>query len=69
MNLNAIKRLVEADALKMEIIPNQEVDGVKVLHLETAAGATIRFFDRAIGVNVPRSPFLPVKATSDLLLV
>ncbi|RAL53011.1 hypothetical protein DM860_016246 [Cuscuta australis] len=70
VNLNAIKRLVEADALKMEIIPNpKEVNGVKVLQLETAAGAAIKFFDRAIGVNVPRSRFLPVKATSDLLLV
>jgi UTP--glucose-1-phosphate uridylyltransferase len=70
VNLKAIKRLVEADALQMEIIPNpKEVDGVKVLQLETAAGAAIRFFDRAIGVNVPRSRFLPVKATSDLLLV
>ncbi|GFS35279.1 UDP-glucose pyrophosphorylase 2 [Actinidia rufa] len=70
VNLNAIKRLVEADALKMEIIPNpKEVDGVKVLQLETAAGAAIRFYDHAIGSNVPRSRFLPVKATSDLLLV
>ncbi|KAM7523902.1 hypothetical protein LguiA_013804 [Lonicera macranthoides] len=70
VNLKAIKRLVEADALKMEIIPNpKEVDGVKVLQLETAAGAAIRFFDDAIGINVPRSRFLPVKATSDLLLV
>ncbi|KAJ3689187.1 hypothetical protein LUZ61_018351 [Rhynchospora tenuis] len=70
VNLKAIKRLVEADALKMEIIPNpKEVDGIKVLQLETAAGAAIRFFDNAIGVNVPRSRFLPVKATSDLLLV
>ncbi|CAI9777679.1 unnamed protein product [Fraxinus pennsylvanica] len=70
VNLNAIKRLVQADALKMEIIPNpKEVDGIKVLQLETAAGAAIRFFDRAIGINVPRSRFLPVKATSDLLLV
>ncbi|KAL5102104.1 hypothetical protein RYX36_006431 [Vicia faba] len=70
VNLKAIKRLVEADALKMEIIPNpKEVDGVKVLQLETAAGAAIRFFDKAIGINVPRSRFLPVKATSDLLLV
>ncbi|BBG98615.1 UDP-glucose pyrophosphorylase 2 [Prunus dulcis] len=69
VNLNAIKRLVEADALKMEIIPNpKEVDGVKVLQLETAAGAAIRFFNHAIGINVPRSRFLPVKATSDLLL-
>jgi hypothetical protein len=81
VNLKAIKRLVEADALQMEIIPNpkvlcgwqvlqnamqwvfsiwntvkvpclnhsgrglhmmQEVDGVKVLQLETAAGAAIR---------------------------
>ncbi|CAM8924691.1 unnamed protein product [Rhodiola kirilowii] len=70
VNLSAIKRLVEADALKMEIIPNpKEVEGFKVLQLETAAGAAIRFFDNAIGINVPRSRFLPVKATSDLLLV
>ncbi|GMI74032.1 UDP-GLUCOSE PYROPHOSPHORYLASE 2, UDP-glucose pyrophosphorylase 2 [Hibiscus trionum] len=70
VSLKAIKRLVEADALKMEIIPNpKEVEGVKVLQLETAAGAAIRFFDNAIGINVPRSRFLPVKATSDLLLV
>lgn len=73
VNLKAIKRLVEAEALKMEIIPNpkvchlwfcvylprsilsigiyqsswysQEVDGVKVLQLETAAGAAIRVFN------------------------
>ncbi|KAJ4960485.1 hypothetical protein NE237_020395 [Protea cynaroides] len=70
VNLKAIKRLVDAHALKMEIIPNpKEVDGIKVLQLETAAGAAIRFFDHAIGINGPRSRFLPVKATSDLLLV
>lgn len=70
VNLHAIKRLVKGGNLRMEIIPNpKEVDGVKVLQLETAAGAAIRFFDHAIGVNVPRSRFLPVKATSDLLLV
>ncbi|TYH80500.1 hypothetical protein ES332_D03G136200v1 [Gossypium tomentosum] len=70
VNLNAIKRLVEADALKMEIIPNpKEVNGIKVLQLEIAAGAAIRiylamcfpyvikFFDHAIGINVPRSRF------------
>lgn len=70
LNLNAVKRLVQGDALKMEIIPNpKEVDEVKVLQLETAAGAAIKFFDNAIGINGPRSRFLPVKATSDLLLV
>ncbi|KAI8029913.1 UTP--glucose-1-phosphate uridylyltransferase [Camellia lanceoleosa] len=70
VNLHAIKRLVETNALKMEIIPNpKEVDGIKVMQLETAAGAAIRFFDHAIGINGPRSRFLPVKASSDLLLV
>ncbi|XP_073060739.1 LOW QUALITY PROTEIN: UTP--glucose-1-phosphate uridylyltransferase-like [Primulina eburnea] len=70
VNLHAIKRLVKQDDLRMEIIPNpKEVDGVKVLQLETAAGAAIRFFNHAVGTNVPRSRFLPVKATSDLLLV
>ncbi|KAI3417475.1 UTP--glucose-1-phosphate uridylyltransferase [Psidium guajava] len=70
VNLKAIKRVVKAEALKMEIIPNpKEVDGIKVLQLETAAGAAIKFFDNAIGINVPRSRFLPVKSTSDLLLV
>ncbi|KAM7515917.1 hypothetical protein LguiA_005500 [Lonicera macranthoides] len=70
LNLAAVKRLVQAEALKMEIIPNpKEVNGIKVLQLETAAGAAIKFFDNAIGINVPRSRFLPVKATSDLLLV
>jgi len=70
VNSKAIKRLVEANALKMEIIPNpKEVDGVKVLQLEMAVGAAKSFFDRVIGVNVPRSRFLPMKATSDLLLV
>ncbi|KAJ6833431.1 putative protein IQ-DOMAIN 1 [Iris pallida] len=38
----SVKRLVEADAVKMEIIPNpKEAEGVKVLQLETAAGAAI----------------------------
>ncbi|KAG4927450.1 hypothetical protein JHK82_053223 [Glycine max] len=46
VNLKAVKRLVEADALKMEIIHNpKEVNGVKVLQLETRAGATTRVLD------------------------
>nr|KAJ0213089.1 hypothetical protein LSAT_V11C400207260 [Lactuca sativa] len=69
VNLNAIKRLVQADALKMEIIPNpKEVEGIKVLQLETTAGAAIKFFDNTIGINIPRSRFLPVKESSNLLL-
>ncbi|PWA14030.1 hypothetical protein CCH79_00015801 [Gambusia affinis] len=43
--------------------------GLNVVQLETAVGAAIKCFDNAMGINVPRSRFLPVKTTSDLLLV
>jgi UTP--glucose-1-phosphate uridylyltransferase len=39
------------------------------LQLETAAGAAIKHFKNAHGINVPRSRFLPVKSCSDLLLI
>lgn len=42
---------------------------MNVLQLETAVGAGIKSFSNAMGVNVPRSRFLPVKTSSDLLLV
>ncbi|KAL6832800.1 UTP-glucose-1-phosphate uridylyltransferase [Trichoderma camerunense] len=54
LNLSAIKRVVENNELAMEIIPN---------------GKTIRHFNNAHGVNVPRRRFLPVKTCSDLMLV
>lgn len=74
INLKAIKRLVEADAIQSEIIPNDKSVTIKgtdynVLQLETAVGAAIRHFKGAHGVVVPRSRFLPVKTCSDLLLV
>lgn len=40
-----------------------------MIQLETAAGAAMRNFKGAIGINVPRRRFLPVKKTSDLLVV
>ena len=43
--------------------------GLNVIQLETAVGAAIKSFNNALGVNVPRSRFLPVKTSSDLLLV
>ncbi|ODV87254.1 hypothetical protein CANARDRAFT_5804 [[Candida] arabinofermentans NRRL YB-2248] len=74
INLKAIKKLVEQNALEMEIIPNSKSISVgnsemSVLQLETAVGAAIRHFKNAHGVVVPRSRFLPVKTCSDLLLV
>jgi UTP--glucose-1-phosphate uridylyltransferase len=74
INLKAIKRVVEANELAMEIIPNMKnisvgsVD-VPILQLETAVGAAIRHFHGAHGVNVPRRRFLPVKTCSDLFLI
>lgn len=55
----------------MEVIVNpKHLDrGVDVIQLETAAGAAIKSFKGACGINVPRSRFLPVKKSSDLLLL
>lgn len=57
--------------MELEIIVNPKVtdDGVSVIQLETAAGAAIRHFKNAKGINVPRNRFLPVKSCSDLLLI
>ena len=38
-----------------------------VIQLETAMGAAIDVFDGAAAVRVPRSRFVPVKTTADLL--
>jgi UTP--glucose-1-phosphate uridylyltransferase len=62
---------LETESLDLEIIINQKSldDGQPVIQLETAAGAAIKHFKGAHGVNVPRSRFLPVKSCSDLLLI
>ncbi|CAF3031178.1 unnamed protein product, partial [Rotaria sp. Silwood2] len=44
-------------------------NGLNVVQLETASRAAIQSFEGAQGINVPRCRFLPVKTTSDLLLV
>uniref|UniRef100_A0A8C5M589 UTP--glucose-1-phosphate uridylyltransferase n=1 Tax=Leptobrachium leishanense TaxID=445787 RepID=A0A8C5M589_9ANUR len=71
ISLSAIKRLQEAHAIDMEIIVNPKTldGGLNVIQLETAVGAAIKSFENSLGINVPRSRFLPVKTTSDLLLV
>eukprot|EP00123_Amoebidium_parasiticum_P012074 comp21094_c0_seq1/m.28473 comp21094_c0_seq1/g.28473 ORF comp21094_c0_seq1/g.28473 comp21094_c0_seq1/m.28473 type:complete len:493 (-) comp21094_c0_seq1:387-1865(-) len=70
MKLNAVDRLVRANELNMEIIINDKtLDGQKIVQLETACGAAIKYFKGACGINVPRSRFLPVKTCSDLFIV
>ncbi|XP_055373590.1 UTP--glucose-1-phosphate uridylyltransferase isoform X2 [Condylostylus longicornis] len=70
-NLKAIDRVINQKGLNMEIIINNKTleNGLRVIQLETAVGAAMKCFDGGIGINVPRSRFLPVKKTSDLLLV
>ncbi|KAK3092514.1 hypothetical protein FSP39_003841 [Pinctada imbricata] len=71
ISLDAIKRVTVEKTLHMEIIVNPKTldNGLNVLQLETAVGAAIKSFEGAIGINVPRRRFLPVKTTSDLLIV
>lgn len=77
VNLEAVKRVVESNELSLEIIPNfksipaeKKGEGdIPIVQIETAIGAAIKHFKGAHGVNVPRRRFLPVKATSDLMLV
>ncbi|KAG0410091.1 hypothetical protein HPB47_012803 [Ixodes persulcatus] len=71
MKLSTMSELVQSSGIDMEVIVNQKTleTGVNVIQLETAAGAAMKDFSKAVGINVPRSRFLPVKKTSDLLLV
>jgi len=71
ISLKAIDRVVSERTLHMEIITNPKTldNGLNVIQLETAVGAAIKNFEGAVGVNVPRRRFLPVKTTSDLLII
>ena len=71
ISLSAIKRVVTEDILDMELIVNPVTldSGSNGYQLVTAIGAAMKCFDNAVGLNVPRSRFLPVKKTSDLLLL
>jgi UTP--glucose-1-phosphate uridylyltransferase len=68
--LDALAERLEQAALELPMIVNpKKVEGREVVQLETAMGAAVGSFDRAIGIRVPRTRFAPVKTTSDLLAV
>lgn len=71
VNLAAIRRLVESNSMQLEVIVNHKAldNGTNIVQLETACGDAVRNFDGAVGINVPRRRFLPVKKTDDLLLI
>lgn len=70
IKLDEIKKLVESGTLEMDVIVNHKNldNNTNIIQLETAAGAAINNFGNAFGINVPRTRFLPVKKTSDLLM-
>lgn len=71
VKLGAIERVMEQGSMNMEIIVNNKTleNNINVVQLETAVGAAMKCFEGGLGINVPRSRFLPVKKTSDLMLV
>lgn len=71
ISLPGVQRIIENQTLDMEVIINNKTldNGLNVIQLETAVGAAMKCFEGCLGINVPRSRFLPVKKTSDLMLV
>ncbi len=75
LRLDRLKAALErgGGALPLPIIQNrktldpQNPASPPVLQLESAMGAAIECFDRAIAIEVPRARFAPVKTAADLL--
>ena len=77
IDLRALAALLEESGpvLGLPLIVNRKtVDpserfSPQVIQIETAMGAAIGVFDGAVALHVPRHRFLPVKTTSDLLVL
>ncbi len=76
IDLTFLKRLIERDGfidLPMILNPKpldpRNEASPPVFQVETAMGAAISLFEGAMAVRVPRSRFVPVKSTNDLLVL
>ncbi|MCK5803765.1 MAG: UTP--glucose-1-phosphate uridylyltransferase [Lentisphaeria bacterium] len=72
IDLRTLKqRLLENSGfLPLPMIRNRKtVEGIDVVQIETAMGAAIELFPAACAMIVPRSRFVPVKKTDDLLVL
>ncbi len=77
LDLTALDAVLQANdgVLGLPIIRNvktvdpSDISSPQVIQIETAMGAAIGVFDGAAAIEVDRSRFLPVKATSDLLVL
>lgn len=70
IHLRHLKKRMEQGPMDLNVIVNEkQVVGRPVIQLETAIGAGLESFDEAQGLVVGRDRFLPVKNTSDLMLL
>jgi UTP--glucose-1-phosphate uridylyltransferase len=70
INLRHLKKRMEQGPMDLNLIINmKQVVGRPVIQLETAIGSGLECFDEAKGLVVGRDRFLPVKNTSDLMLL
>jgi len=70
IDLEALSTALTNDALKLPIICNcKNIDGARVIQLETAMGAAIGSFQRSRGLRVLRDRFFPTKKVADLFLL
>lgn len=78
VNLRALAAILDASAdgiLELPMIRNEkrldanDAQSPAVYQIESAMGAAISLFENAQAVVVPRSRFLPVKKTNDLILL
>ncbi len=70
VRLSEIKSRIENNQLDLPLIVNGKIiDGTEIIQFETAMGAGLSIFDHSECLHVERDRFLPVKKTSDLLLL
>jgi UTP--glucose-1-phosphate uridylyltransferase len=70
VRLDTLRDILEHQHLELPMIINPKmVQGREIIQLETAMGAAISNFSHAVGIRIPRSRFIPVKTTDDLLAV
>ena len=70
VNIDALIQAIESHQLQLDLIFNKKTSGVEsFIQLEYAMGSAIQSFHNGKAMVVPRQRFLPVKTTSDLLLL
>ncbi len=55
--------------IEVNVNPKTLRGGLNVIQLETGVACPIKFFTDSLIINIPRSRFLPVKKTCDLMVV